>query len=81
MTYRILPEGTEVDLGQLSTAVRKTLGSKLARLEERPVAFGLRALIATVVMEDASGEGENVEASLGSLPGVSSVETQDVSLI
>jgi len=81
ITYRIMPDGTDVDLSKLSAAVKKILGSKLKRVEERPVAFGLKALLATVVLDDKSGEGEAVEASLGQLPGVSSVETQEMSLI
>lgn len=81
ITYRVMPEGTEVDLEKLSASVKKILGSKLVRLEKRPVAFGLEALMVTVVFDDKSGQGEGIEASLGSLPGVSSVETQEVGLV
>jgi len=81
VTYRIMPEGTEVDLIQLEKAVREVLGAKLAKLEQKDVAYGLKSLMAIVVMDDASGASEAVESSLGSLPGVSTVETQDMSLI
>ncbi len=81
MTYRILPEGTEVDLRQMEKTVRGMLGSKLVKVETRPIAFGLNALMATVVVEDGSGEGDKIEASLGTLQGVSSVETAEVGLI
>ncbi len=81
LTYRIMPEGTEVDLTKLSTLVKETLGSKLVKIEEKPVAFGLKALMATVIVGDRSGEGEVVESSLSSLPGVSSVEMQEMGLI
>jgi len=80
-TYRVLPEGTEVDLRELEASMRRVLGSKLVKLEEKPVAFGLKALFATVIFSDASGEGEAVESSLSSLPGVSSVEVQEMGLI
>jgi translation elongation factor aEF-1 beta len=80
-TYRILPEGTEIDLKSLEDSVRRVLGSKLVKIETQPVAFGLKALIATAVFNDASGEGEAVESNLGSLPGVSSVEVMEMGLI
>lgn len=81
ITYRIMPEGTEIDLAELSNLVKETLGFKLVKIEEKPVAFGLKAIMATVVIDDRSGEGETVEASLSSLPGVASVETQEMGLI
>jgi len=81
VTYRILPEGTEIDLDEMEKSVRSMLGSKLVKLESKPIAFGLKALMATVVVEDGSGEGDKIEASLGALSGVSSVETAEVGLI
>ena len=81
VTYRILPEGTEIDLSQLEKSIRDTLGSKLVRLETKPVAFGLKALMATVLVDDGSGDGEKIESSLGTLQGVSSVETMEVGLV
>ena len=81
ITYRIMPEGIEVDLAGLAAAVKNTLGPKLVKMEEKPVAFGLKAIMATVIIDDRSGEGEAVEASLGSLPGVGSVETQEMGLV
>jgi len=80
-TYRILPEGTEVDLKSLEDSVKRVLGSKLVKIETQPVAFGLKALIATAIFNDASGEGEAVESNLSSLPGVSSVEIMEMGLI
>ena len=81
MTYRILPEGIEVDLAQMERTLRGMLGSKLVKLEMKPIAYGLKALLATVVVEDGSGEGDKIEASLGTVQGVSSVETAEVGLI
>lgn len=80
-TYRILPEGTEVSLHDLEASVRGVLGERLVKLEEMPIAFGLKALMATVIISDASGESEAVESSLSSLPGVSSVEVHEMGLI
>ena len=65
----------------LEASVRGVLGEKLIKLEEMPIAFGLKALMATVIIGDASGESEAVESSLSSLPGVSSVEVHEMGLI
>ena len=81
VTFRIMPEGVEVDLTKLEAAVRKSLGAKLKRLEVKPVAFGLKAIEVIAVVDDASGEMEKVEAALGGLPGVGGVETTEVTLL
>jgi len=80
-TYRILPEGTEVDLKSLEDSVKRVLGSKLVKIETQPVAFGLKALIATAIFNDASGEGEAIESNLSSISGVSSVEIMEMGLV
>ncbi len=81
VTMRILPEGPEVNLDRLGQAVRRALGAKLKKLDRQPVAFGLVALVATVVVDDASGGAEALEEKLQALPGVSTAETTDVSLV
>jgi len=81
ITFRVMPEGVEVDLGTLKTNVRHALGNAFRSLEERPVAFGLKAIHAIAVIDDASGGSEQLEQSLSTLPGVSSVETLDVTLV
>jgi len=81
VSVRIMPEGVEVDLDRLQSAVRKSLGGRLKKLEVKPVAFGLKAVEAIVVVDDASGEIEAVEAALGGIPGVGGVETTEVTLL
>jgi len=62
VTFRIMPEDVEVDLEAVQSHVRSSLREKLKKLEVKPVAFGLKALEAIVVVDDASGEMEQVEA-------------------
>lgn len=81
LTFRILPEGPDVDLDRLSQTVRKVLGARLRKIDRQPVAFGLVALVATAVVDDSAGGSERLETELASLPGVSSAETTDVSLV
>lgn len=81
VSFRIMPEDVEVDLGGIQAAIRKALGGRLKKLDVRPVAFGLKAIEVIVVVDDASGEVETVEASLAAIPGVGGVETTEVSLL
>jgi len=81
ITLRILPEGPEVDIVRLTADVRGALGSRLKTLERRPFAYGLTALMVTVLVDDASGGSEPIEAELAALPGVSSAEATDLSLV
>lgn len=81
VSFRIMPEGVEVDLGMIEAAVRKSLGGRLKKLDVRPVAFGLNAVEVIAIMDDASGEIEAIEAALGAIPGVGGVETTEVTLL
>ena len=81
VSFRIMPEDVEVDLGAVQRLIRESLGGKVKKLEVKPIAFGLKAVEAIVVVDDASGEMERVEAALGGIPGVGGVETLEVTLL
>lgn len=83
LQYRILPEGTEVDLGKLLTDVKAALpkGANLRASETKPVAFGLKALHVLIVMEDKQGGAETVEQAIGGVSGVQSVEIVEMGLL
>lgn len=82
VTYRIMPEGPEIPLEQLTARV-KDVGKVAQRSEivEQPFAFGLKVLIAKFIVADGSGLSDEIEAKLGSLEGVSSVECLELGLI
>lgn len=81
ITFRVLPEGAETDLDELKENVRTALGSAFRSLEEIPVAFGLKAIMALALIDDEAGGSERLEQDLSDLPGVGSVETVDVTLV
>ncbi len=81
ITYRVMPEDASTDLGPIREAIQKALGAALKGLQVKDVAFGLRAILALAVVDDASGAGEKIEAALGAIPGVGSVEAIDVTLV
>lgn len=81
VTFRVMPEGVEVDLDAVQSRLRESLRERLKKLEVKPVAYGLRAVEAIVVLEDAAGEMERVESLLSQIPGVGGVETTEVTLL
>jgi len=83
MQYRILPEGLEVDLKKLEEDIKKVLpeGAKLRASEERPLAFGLKALHILIVMDDKKGGAEQVETAISGVSGVQSVEIVEMGLL
>jgi elongation factor 1-beta len=80
VTFRVMPTGVDVDLERVETSVRGILGNALKSLEVRPVAFGLKAILATAILDDTGGT-EALEGRLSGIENVESVETADVTLI
>ena len=77
VSLKIFPSDIVSDMSQFQDRVRKTLEGKatIYKFEEEPVAFGLVALIAHVVMpEDVDGRMDEVEARLKAMDGVSQVQ-------
>ena len=83
LQYRILPEGTEVDLEKLERDLKRALpeGASMRAAEKRAVAFGLNALHILIVMDDKKGGAEQVEAALSGVGGVQSVEIVEMGLL
>ena len=77
VSIKIFPSDTTTDMNVLKDKVRKTLEGKASiyKYEEEPVAFGLVALIAHVLVpEEAAGGTDEVEDLLKRTDGVSEVQ-------
>jgi elongation factor 1-beta len=72
--YRVLPESPEV-----FEAVKKSVQALVQRIEEEPIAFGLKAILATVLIPEIEGKTEEFENRLSSVKGVKSIECVKVS--
>lgn len=83
MQFRILPEGLDIDLDKLLADIKKVLppGALLKASEQKPVAFGLKALHILIVMDDKKGGADEVEQMLTGVAGVQSVEVVQVGLL
>ena len=74
---KIFPNDANIDLNALKTKIQSSLpaGSTIQKFEEEPVAFGLVALIAYVVLpQDTGGQMDQVEESIRSVDQVSEIE-------
>ncbi|MBU5688024.1 MAG: elongation factor 1-beta [Candidatus Aenigmarchaeota archaeon] len=71
VTYKITPEGLEVDIEKLKKALQKF---KPQKLEIEPIAFGLNAIKMVKVLPEIEGEADKLAAEIEKLPGVQTVD-------
>ncbi len=81
ITYRILPESPDINLNELAKKIRETAEekAKLQGMQEKPIAFGLNAILIRVIIEDKEGGPDEIEYALKNISGVQSVEVMDMS--
>ncbi|HLC86481.1 MAG TPA: elongation factor 1-beta [Candidatus Nanoarchaeia archaeon] len=80
VTLKIMPVSPDVDLDSLKLKAKeiiKDLGGDVGKEELEPVAFGLKALKLTYIIDESKGIDE-VCNSVSSIDGVSSAEAVDM---
>jgi elongation factor 1-beta len=80
---KVMPQSPEVDLDDLQEELEDSLpeGAKINGFERDDVAFGLVALLPTVIVPDDAGGTETVEEAFDTVERVESVEVQNVGRI
>ncbi|MFC7114534.1 elongation factor 1-beta [Natronoarchaeum sp. GCM10025703] len=80
---KVMPQSPEIDLDDLQDRLETSLpeGAKINGVERDDVAFGLVALIPTVIVPDDAGGTEAVEEAFSTVEGVESVEVENVGRI
>ncbi len=82
VSLRIMPSSPDVDLDSIFSAAKEAIvsfaGNENMRQEIQPVAFGLKSLNITFVMDEKKGSTDALEESISKLEGVESVEVTDV---
>ena len=80
ITYRIMPEGTDIDIPDLASRVSEAARAvaKVQGMQEKPVAFGVTALLIRVIIEDKEGGPDEIEETLSGVSGVQSIEVLDM---
>jgi elongation factor 1-beta len=81
--YRIMPDGPEIDLEKLKSQITNSVPEKarLNKIEEKPVAFGLKALEVQIIINDREGGSEELEKTLAGIENIQSVETVHIGLL
>ena len=77
---KVMPQSPDVDLDDLQERLEQSLpeGAKINGFDRDDVAFGLVALIPTVIVPDEAGGTEAVEEAFTEVDGVESVSVEDV---
>lgn len=80
LTFRIMPENTDVDLDALVDTVKASLpkGAKWNAHQLKPFAFGLKAIEAQIIVEDDEGGPDEVTEILQGVADVQGVELLDM---
>ncbi|WP_396612249.1 elongation factor 1-beta [Haloferax sp. S1W] len=80
---KVMPNSPELDLDDLEDLLEDSLpeGAKIKGFERNDVAFGLVALLPTVIVPDDAGGTEAVEEAFTEVEGVESVSVENVGRI
>ena len=76
ITLKVMPETADVDLKELEVQVKETVekeGGMVGRVEEEPIAFGLKALKITFSIDEEKGT-DSIEEAVSGLEGAQSVQ-------
>ena len=77
---KVRPQSPDIDLEELQDRLEAALpeGAEISGVERDDVAFGLTALIPTVIVPDEEGGTETVEEAFAGVDGVKSVSVENV---
>ena len=82
VTVKIMPESPETDLEKIKEEtgkiIREFAGDRDTKIEEEPLAFGLKAILYIFVMDEDLGSPDTVAEEVTKLEGVASAEISDV---
>ena len=82
VTLKIMPKSPETNLDKIEHEAKAKIAdfskNSEIRAKHEPIAFGLKAIKITFVMDESKGSTDTLEESIISIEGVNSVETVDV---
>jgi elongation factor 1-beta len=81
--FRLMPKEVSTDLKAMAEGVRGAVpvGVRVRGMQVKDIAFGLRALLVSVVMTDTGGVLDATETALKGIPEVESVEVLEEGLL
>lgn len=81
ITLKIMPEHPDVEFSAIESAAGQKIsafGGHVARVEQEPIAFGLKALKMMFTLDEDKGSTEELENDIATIAGVNSVQVTDV---
>ncbi|MCK4243738.1 elongation factor 1-beta [Candidatus Bathyarchaeota archaeon] len=74
--FKIFPKNVEVDLNKLKKAIQDSLPDKVSihKFDEEPIAFGVVAVVAFVIMPEEGGMMDQIEEAIKKVKGVSEID-------
>ena len=81
ITMKIMPESPDADLAKIEEQSKyhiKKFGGEVGKSEHVPVAFGLKSVNLTFVMDESKGGTDELENQIKDIEGVNSAEVIDV---
>lgn len=83
ITFEIMPESLEIDLEDIKSRVQEKIGdiSKIEQTEIKPIAFGLKALMMNVLVDDSEGIMDKLEQMIAEVEDVQSANVVTMTLI
>jgi elongation factor 1-beta len=81
--FRLMPRGVETDLKEVGRRAAESMptGVTLRGMQVKDIAYGLKSLLISVVMDDTGGILESTEQALAKVPEVESVEVMEEGLL
>jgi len=81
--FRLMPHGVDTDLNAVAKGVRAAVpaGVTVRGMQVKDIAYGLRSLLVSVVMDDVSGILDTTEQAFAKVPDVESVEVMEEGLL
>lgn len=81
--YDVMPDGTEVSVDDLMTVIPKVMpaGVEISEMKVEPIAFGLKKVVLSTVMDDAEGLVDKLEEAVLALDGVQNIECVTTTLL
>ncbi len=81
--FRLMPQGVDTDMKKLAEGVRASLpkGVEVRGMQVKDIAYGLKSLLVSVVMDDAGGVLDSTEQAFAKVPHVESVEVMEEGLL
>jgi elongation factor 1-beta len=81
--FRLMPQGVETDLQEVAKGVKAALpaGVTIRGMQSKDIAYGLKSLLVSVVMNDETEIVDRTEQAFAKIPQVESVEVMEEGLL